>query len=62
MRTVPKAPNVLSFRQRAMRCRKLREAQKDIKEMRMSGDWNNAQKLQRYINRVWWGIKRYINK
>lgn len=53
---------ILSYKQRFLRCGKLRETEKEIKQARRDQDWGTVTRLGRLIRHVWWGIKRYRNK
>jgi len=53
---------ILSYRQRRYRCRKLREAEKQIKILKSRNQWIHASHLHRLIRRVWWGIKKYSKR
>lgn len=57
-----KVPWILSYRQRFLRSKKLRDTEKEIKQARHDQDWGKVTKLGRLIRRVWWGIKRYKDK
>ena len=58
-----KKPNwILSWRQRKLRCRKLRDAQNEVRRLESLGEWYKSIKLKSKLRRVWWGIKRYTNK
>ena len=53
---------ILSFRQRKLRCRKLKDAQQEVRRLESIGEWYKSIKLKSKLRRVWWGIKRYANK
>lgn len=56
-------PNwILNYRQRRLRCRKLKDAQNEVRRLQSMGEWFKAIKLKSKLRRVWWGIKRYANK
>ena len=57
-----RVPWILSYKQKFMRCKKLKDTEKEIKQARMDGEWLKAIRLGRLIRHVWWGIKRYKNK
>jgi len=40
-------------------CRKIRETEKKITELKKNDDWKEASHLSKVLRKAWWGYKRY---
>jgi len=47
------------FSKRKYFCRKVRQVEKEIRNLKAGDSWVKASYLQWYLRNVWWGYKRY---
>ncbi len=41
-------------------CKKIRQIEKQIKNLKATDSWIKASYLEWYLRNVWWGYKRYV--
>jgi hypothetical protein len=43
-------------------CRKVRDTEKEVRELKDEGNWKEASHLQWVLRNAWWGYRRYLFK
>ena len=52
-------PHIVPYSNRKNFCRKVRDTEKEVQELRNEGRWQEASRLQWVLRNAWWGYKRY---
>lgn len=53
-------PYLVPYQNRKKFCRKIRDTESRINNLKKIGSWKEAAKLQSELRSSWWGYKRYF--
>ena len=54
------APWIVPYLNRRRFCRKVRDTEKKVEQLKDEGDWKEATRLRWALRNAWWGYRRYI--
>ena len=52
-------PYIVPYSNRKTFCRKIRDSEKKVQELKNENKWKEAANLQWVLRNSWWGYKRY---
>ena len=61
MSEIKLAPWLVPYSNRRRFRRKVRDTEKEVRQLKDEGDWKAASRLQWVLRNAWWGHKRYTN-
>jgi hypothetical protein len=60
MKDMKLPPYLVPYNNRKKFCRKIRDSEKEIQELKNKCKWKEAAHLGYVLRNVWWGYKRYL--
>ena len=52
-------PYIVPYKKRKKFCRKVRDTERKMQELKNEGRWKDASRLGYILRNAWWGYKRY---
>jgi hypothetical protein len=59
MSEIKLAPWIVPYKNRRRFCRKVRDTEREVQQLKDEKKWKEAARLQYVLRNAWWGYKRY---